>query len=101
MEKQEQQMQINIKEEIAHGIYSNLAVITHSNSEFIVDFVSLMPGVQKGEVLSRIILTPQNAKRLLAALGDNIRKFEEKNGTIKEFHGDNAIPILGGNGGLA
>ena len=94
-------MQINIKEEVAHGIYSNLAVITHSNSEFIVDFVSMMPGLQKGEVLSRVILTPQNAKHLLAALGDKIRKFEEKNGPIKDYHGDNAIPILGGNGGLA
>ena len=94
-------MQINIKEEVAHGIYSNLAVITHSNSEFIVDFVSMMPGLQKGEVLYRVILTPQNDKHLLAALGDNIRKFEEKNGPIKDYHGDNAIPILGGNGGLA
>jgi len=100
MEK-EQQMQINIKEEVAHGIYSNLAVITHSNSEFIVDFVSMMPGLQKGEVLSRIILTPQNAKHLLSALSDNIRKFEEKNGVIKDNAVEKGIPILGGNGGLA
>lgn len=97
---QEQKIEINIKEEIAHGIYSNLAIITHSNVEFIVDFVSVMPGIQKGEVRSRIILTPQNAKRLLTALGDNLRKFEEQNGEIKEIAHEN-IPIITNNGGLA
>lgn len=97
---QEQKIEINIKEEIAHGIYSNLAIITHSNVEFIVDFVSVMPGIQKGEVRSRIILTPQNAKRLLSALGDNLRKFEEQNGEIKEIAHEN-IPIITNNGGLA
>ncbi len=97
---QEQKIEINIKEEIAHGIYSNLAIITHSNVEFIVDFVSVMPGIQKGEVRSRIILTPQNAKRLLNALGDNLRKFEEQNGEIKEIAHEN-IPIITHNGGLA
>ncbi len=97
---QEQKIEINIKEEIAHGIYSNLAIITHSNVEFIVDFVSVMPGIQKGEVRSRIILTPQNAKRLLNALGDNLRKFEEQNGEIKEIAHEN-IPIITNNGGLA
>lgn len=97
---QEQKIEINIKEEIAHGIYSNLAIITHSNVEFIVDFVSVMPGIQKGEVRSRIILTPQNAKRLLTALGDNLRKFEEQNGEIKEIAHEK-IPIITNNGGLA
>ncbi len=97
---QEQKIEINIKEEIAHGIYSNLAIITHSNVEFIVDFVSVMPGIQKGEVRSRIILTPQNAKRLLHALGDNLRKFEDQNGEIKEIAHEN-IPIITNNGGLA
>jgi hypothetical protein len=97
---QEQKIEINIKEEIAHGIYSNLAIIAHSNVEFIVDFVSVMPGIQKGEVRSRIILTPQNAKRLLNALGDNLRKFEEQNGEIKEIAHEN-IPIITNNGGLA
>ncbi|MEG1556352.1 MAG: DUF3467 domain-containing protein [Bacteroidales bacterium] len=97
---QEQKIDINLTEEVAQGTYSNLAIITHSNAEFIIDFVSLMPGIPKGNVKSRIIMTPQNAKRLLNALADNIAKFEEKNGVIKESAMEN-IPIIGGNGGLA
>ena len=96
---QEQKLDINLSDDIAQGIYSNLAIITHSDNEFIVDFVSMMPGVPKGNVRSRIIMTPQNAKRLLAALGDNIRKFEEKNGTIKD--GVTTIFPMVGDGGLA
>ncbi|HHU47810.1 MAG TPA: DUF3467 domain-containing protein [Bacteroidales bacterium] len=97
---QEQKIEINIKEEVAHGIYSNLAIITHSNVEFIVDFVSVMPGIPKGEVRSRIILNPQNAKRLLNALSDNIQKFEEKNGKINENSQD-LLPIITKSGGMA
>src|SRR2546430_4828933 len=87
MEKQnekENQNQINIElsEEMAEGIYSNLAIITHSNSEFVVDFIRIMPGVPKAKVKSRIILTPEHAKRLLLAMGDNINKYEEANGEI-------------------
>ena len=96
---QEQKLDINLSDDIAQGIYSNLAIITHSDNEFIVDFVSMMPGVPKGNVRSRIIMTPQNAKRLLAALGDNIRKFEEKNGPIKD--GVTTIFPMVGDGGLA
>jgi hypothetical protein len=79
---QENQLNIELSEEMAEGIYSNLAIITHSNAEFVIDFIRVMPGVPKAKVKSRIVLTPQHAKRLLLALGDNIMKFEESNGTI-------------------
>ncbi len=78
------QINIELSEEVAEGIYSNLAIITHSQSEFVVDFVKLMPGVQKAKVKSRIILTPEHAKRLYKALLDNIKKFESVHGPIKE-----------------
>lgn len=76
------QINIELSEEMAEGIYSNLAIITHSNSEFVVDFVRIMPGVPKAKVKSRIVLTPEHAKRLFMALGDNITKYEEQNGSI-------------------
>ena len=69
---EENQMNIELSEEIASGIYSNLAVITHSPSELICDFIQVMPGMPKGKVKSRVIMTPQNAKRFLKALQDNI-----------------------------
>jgi hypothetical protein len=77
------QLNIELSEEIAQGIYSNLAIITHSTSEFVVDFVRVMPGMPKAGVKSRIILTPEHAKRLLLALQDNVKKFESQNGIIK------------------
>ncbi len=82
-EQKQQQLEIDLSREVAQGTYANLAIIAHSTSEFIVDFVRLMPGVQKPEVKSRIILTPENTKRLMLALQDNIRKFEQDNGTIR------------------
>jgi hypothetical protein len=93
MEAKQPDNQINIElsEEIAEGTYSNLAIITHSNAEFVIDFVRIMPGVPKAKVKSRIVLTPEHAKRLLLALGDNVQKYEEANGTI-ETH-DNAPPF--------
>jgi hypothetical protein len=81
--KVDNQLNIELPEEVAEGIYSNLAIITHSNSEFVIDFVKVMPGVPKARVKSRIVLTPQHAKRLIAALKDNISKFEAVHGTIK------------------
>lgn len=78
------QINIELSEEVADGIYSNLAIITHSHSEFVVDFITLMPGVPKAKVRSRIILTPEHAKRLLGALKDNVVKFEAQHGTIKQ-----------------
>jgi len=78
------QLNIEISEEVADGIYSNLAIITHSNSEFVVDFVRVMPGVPKAKVKARVLLTPQHAKRLMRALADNIQKFEQVHGPIRE-----------------
>lgn len=86
------ELNIELSEEIAEGTYSNLAIITHSNSEFIIDFVRIMPQVQKAKVKSRVILTPQHAKRLMLALKDNISKFEAQFGTIKDAEGP-AIPM--------
>lgn len=86
-EKNNNQLNIELSEEIAEGIYSNLAIITHSNSEFVIDFVKVMPGVPKAKVKARIVLTPQHAKRLLSALTDNISKFESVHGTIKQTEG--------------
>ena len=78
------QLNIELSEEVAEGIYSNLAIISHSNSEFVVDFIRIAPNVPKAKVKSRIILTPQHAKRLLRALADNINKFEAQFGLIAE-----------------
>jgi len=76
-------IQIELTEETAQGVYSNLAVIAHSSSEFVIDFVRLMPGVAKAKVQTRIILTPEHAKRLLFALGDNVKKYESIYGEIR------------------
>ncbi|QKZ11999.1 DUF3467 domain-containing protein [Spirosoma sp. KUDC1026] len=75
---------VELSEDIAEGTYANLAMIAHSNSEFILDFIRLMPGVPKAKVKARIILTPEHAKRLLEALRDNIGRYEEANGGINE-----------------
>jgi len=89
-----QQISIELKEDVAQGTYSNLAVITHSNSEFVIDFVRIMPGIPKANVKSRIILTPEHAKRLMMALADNIKKFETANGVIKTPEGGgHSIPM--------
>lgn len=86
------QLNIEISEEVAEGSYANLAIITHSHAEFVIDFVNVMPGTPKSKVKSRIILTPQHAKRLMKALADNIQKFEAVNGTIKDLE-DVQIPM--------
>ena len=75
-------LSIEVKPEVAKGIYSNLAVITHSPAEFVVDFASMLPGFSKPEVLSRVIMTPENAKKLMLALQDNVNKSEKQFGTI-------------------
>tara|TARA_B100000683_G_scaffold187735_1_gene181015 strand:- start:106 stop:423 length:318 start_codon:yes stop_codon:yes gene_type:complete len=94
-DKKENNQQINIElsEEMAEGNYSNLAIITHSNAEFVVDFVQIMPGVPKAKVKSRILLTPQHAKRFLKALNENVRKFESLHGQIKELEEMPSMPI--------
>lgn len=86
------QLNIEISEEVAEGTYANLAIITHSHAEFVIDFVNVMPGTPKSRVKSRIILTPQHAKRLMRALTDNIQKFEAMNGVIKDLE-DVQLPM--------
>jgi len=81
-ENNQNKLNIELPEEIAEGTYSNLAVISHSQSEFIVDFVRMVPNVPKAKVKSRVIMTPENAKRLLGALAENIKKFEGQFGQI-------------------
>jgi hypothetical protein len=98
MEKQAQNnnIQIELTEEIAQGIYSNLAVIAHSSSEFVIDFVRLLPGVPKAKVKSRIILTPEHAKRLMLALIDNVKKYESQMGEIKlQGNAEFVPPVIG------
>jgi hypothetical protein len=85
------QFNIELSEEVAQGVYSNLAVITHSPAEFVIDFIRIMPGVPKSKVKSRIILTPEHAKRLVAALNDNISKYEAVHGTIREVKGSGPV----------
>ncbi|MFL5729010.1 MAG: DUF3467 domain-containing protein [Cytophagaceae bacterium] len=94
MEQQNPDNHLNIElnEDIAEGIYSNLAIITHSHSEFVIDFIKVMPGVPKARVKSRIVLTPQHAKRLMKALADNVSKFEQLHGKIKDTE-LNALPL--------
>jgi hypothetical protein len=95
-DQQNNQLNIELSEEIADGIYSNLAIITHSNSEFVIDFVKIMPGVPKAKVKSRIVLTPQHAKRLMIAMEDNISKYEAVHGKIKQTEGMNIPMNFGG-----
>jgi type III secretory pathway component EscV len=83
--QQPSQLNIEISEEVAEGNYANLAIITHSHSEFVIDFVNVMPGTPKSKVKSRIILTPQHAKRLMKALTENIGRYESVNGSIKDI----------------
>jgi hypothetical protein len=83
--QQPNQLNIEISEEIAEGMYANLAIITHSHAEFVIDFVNVMPGTPKSRVKSRIILTPQHAKRFMKALTENVNRFESLNGKIQDL----------------
>ena len=87
------QLQIELKEEVAQGTYANLAIITHSSSEFILDFIRVMPGMPKAGVQSRIVVAPEHAKRLLRALEDNIAKYERVFGPIRTSD-ESSIPPL-------
>lgn len=89
------QLQIELKEEVAQGTYANLAIITHSSSEFILDFVRVMPGMPKAGVQSRIIVAPEHAKRLLRALEDNIAKYERVFGPITTADDSSVAPFAG------
>ena len=94
-DKKSNQINIELSDEVAQGVYSNLAIITHSPSEFVVDFVRIMPGVPKAKVKSRVVLTPEHAKRLMMALKDNIAKYESVHGKIKhsEGAGGQSVPM--------
>lgn len=82
---EENQVEVELTEEMAEGVYANLAMISHSSSEFVIDFIRLMPGVPKAKVKSRIVITPEHAQRLLYALKDNIKKYEENYGKVNTF----------------
>lgn len=89
----DKQINIELSDEMAEGVYSNLAIITHSHTEFVLDFVKLMPGLPKAKVKSRVILTPEHAKRLYKALHDNLIRFEQLHGPIKETKEANIPPF--------
>lgn len=91
-QQQQNQLNIEISEDMAEGEYANLAIITHSHAEFVIDFVSVMPGTPKSKVKSRIIFTPQHAKRFMKALIENIQRFESSNGVIKDLE-DIQLPM--------
>lgn len=91
--KSPNQLNIELTEDIAEGVYANLAMIAHSSSEFVIDFIRLMPGVQKAKVKSRIVITPEHAKRLLLALQDNVNKYESTFGPIKQVEEAPKFPM--------
>lgn len=100
MENNDNKLDIEISHDIAKGTYSNLAIITHSHSEFILDFATVLPGLQKAAVSNRLVMTPEHAKRLLLALQDNVQKYESQFGTIAlGVRGSDTFPMGGfGNG---
>jgi hypothetical protein len=93
-ENNERELSIELDQEMADGVYANLVVINHSSSEFVLDFVNVMPGMPKAHVRSRVVLAPEHAKRLLAALADNIEKYENANGNISD-NNSYTIPLFG------
>ncbi|MDR1859497.1 MAG: DUF3467 domain-containing protein [Bacteroidales bacterium] len=92
--KKNNHLDIELTSEIAQGVYANMAIITHSGSEFVLDFVHIMPGMPKAAVKSRIILAPEHAKRLLLALDDNVKKYEKTHGQIAMHGGGNNDPMM-------
>ena len=99
--EQEGQLQIELPEDIGEGTYSNLAIISHSSSEFVIDFVRIVPGIPKAKVKSRIILTPEHAKRLLFALNENINRFENVFGSVNVNQSEGFLPPINGMKGEA
>lgn len=101
MENQDNNLNIELNEETALGVYSNLAIITHSPAEFVCDFVQVMPGMPKAKVRSRVIMTPENAKRFMRALIDNVKKYEENFGVIEDVEPPMSPMNFGGGGTMA
>lgn len=85
----ENQINVDLPEDVAEGVYANLAMIAHSSSEFVIDFIRMMPGLPKAIVKSRVVITPEHAVRFLAALQDNIEKYEDTFGPIRQPEGNN------------
>lgn len=101
-QQKQNQISIELSEEVAEGEYANLAMIAHSSSEFVIDFIRLMPGLPKAKVKARVVITPEHAKRLLAALADNVKKFEDSFGEIKHAQEAPSFPMnFGGTVGEA
>ena len=94
--KEKKQVSIELPEELAQGLYSNLAVVNHSQTEFVVDFISMMPGMPKAKVKSRVVLTPQHTKLLLRVLVDNVKKYESQFGVIKDIGKQQQVPLTFG-----
>lgn len=92
-EQNPNQINIELSEETAEGTYANLAVITHSSSEFVLDFIRIMPSVPKAKVKSRVVMTPENAKKLMRALADNVAKYESVRGVINEDNSQQSFPM--------
>lgn len=92
-EQNPNQINIELNEDIAEGTYANLAIITHSSSEFVLDFIRIMPGVPKARVKSRIVMTPEHAKKLMRALAENVGKYESVHGVIREDNSQQGIPL--------
>ncbi|QZT37039.1 DUF3467 domain-containing protein [Halosquirtibacter xylanolyticus] len=90
--EENQSISIELPEEVAEGTYSNLAVISHSSSEFVMDFIRMMPGVDKAKVKSRVVMCPEHAKRLLLTLEENVRRYESMHGSIKLHDGEPSMP---------
>ena len=103
MDKNKNGLELNVAESMVGGVYSNLAMIAHGPSEFIFDFASMLPAMEKAKVCSRVIMTPEHAKRLLFALQDNVRKYEQTFGTIEfaKSKSDTVAPFGNGNQGQA
>ena len=100
--KQQNQINIELPEDMADGVYANLAIISHSHSEFVLDFIRMLPNVPKAKVKSRIVITPEHAKRLLHALEENIQKYEDSFGSIKQAEEAPKFPMnFGGTMGEA
>src|SRR5688500_1110895 len=95
------QLNIELSEDMAEGSYANLAIITHSHAEFVIDFVNVMPGTPKSKVKSRIIFTPQHAKRFMKALAENVQRYESANGPIKDLEEVQLPLAFGGPAGQA
>ncbi|MBQ6082725.1 MAG: DUF3467 domain-containing protein [Bacteroidales bacterium] len=101
MENNKKQLNIDLPESVADGVYSNLAIISHSPTEFVIDFAQIAPAMQKAKVRSRVIITPQNAKRLYRALADNLNKYEQNFGPIKDVNDTIAPFTMNGSAGEA